>query len=41
MVLNIKAPENIVLKPTITVFGVGGAGRNAVNNMERANLTVT
>ncbi|AFE50308.1 cell division protein FtsZ [Rickettsia prowazekii str. GvV257] len=38
MVLNIKAPENIVLKPTITVFGVGGAGSNAVNNMIHANL---
>ncbi|AFC72746.1 cell division protein FtsZ [Rickettsia rhipicephali str. 3-7-female6-CWPP] len=38
MVLNIKAPENIVLKPTITVFGVGGAGSNAVNNMISANL---
>ncbi|HJD55310.1 MAG TPA: cell division protein FtsZ [Rickettsia endosymbiont of Pyrocoelia pectoralis] len=38
MVLNIKAPENIVLKPIITVFGVGGAGSNAVNNMIAANL---
>lgn len=26
------------LKPKITVFGVGGAGGNAVNNMIRANL---
>lgn len=25
--------ENIILKPVITVFGVGGAGGNAVNNM--------
>nr|WP_253308029.1 cell division protein FtsZ [Rickettsia endosymbiont of Ceutorhynchus assimilis] len=33
MNLGIKAPENIVLKPVITVFGVGGAGSNAVNNM--------
>ncbi len=33
MALSIKAPENIVLKPVITVFGVGGAGSNAVNNM--------
>ena len=38
MGLDIKAPENIILKPTITVFGVGGAGGNAVNNMIRANL---
>ena len=38
MVLNIKAPENIVLKPLITVFGVGGAGSNAVNNMIGAKL---
>jgi len=38
MELDIKAPENIILKPTITVFGVGGAGGNAVNNMIRANL---
>jgi cell division protein FtsZ len=38
MGLDIKAPENIILKPTITVFGVGGAGGNAINNMIRANL---
>lgn len=38
MVLNIKAPENIVLKPIIMVFGVGGAGSNAVNNMIASNL---
>ncbi len=38
MGLEFKAPENIVLKPIITVFGVGGAGGNAVNNMIRANL---
>ncbi|NDB86093.1 MAG: cell division protein FtsZ, partial [Alphaproteobacteria bacterium] len=38
MTINIKLPENIVLKPTITVFGVGGAGGNAVNNMIRSNL---
>ena len=36
--INIKAPENIILKPRITVFGVGGAGSNAVNNMIGANL---
>lgn len=38
MGLEIKAPENIVLKPVITVLGVGGAGGNAVNNMIRSNL---
>jgi cell division protein FtsZ len=38
MGLDIKAPENIILKPTITVFGVGVAGGNAINNMIRANL---
>jgi cell division protein FtsZ len=38
MTINFKAPENIVLKPIITVFGVGGAGGNAVNNMLNAKL---
>lgn len=38
MALHFKAPENIVLKPIITVFGVGGAGGNAVNNMLLARL---
>ncbi|WP_375327038.1 cell division protein FtsZ [Candidatus Tisiphia endosymbiont of Nemotelus uliginosus] len=38
MALHFKAPENIVLKPIITVFGVGGAGGNAVNNMLNAKL---
>lgn len=38
MALNLKAPENIVLKPIITVFGIGGAGGNAVNNMITAKL---
>jgi cell division protein FtsZ len=38
MTINFKAPENIVLKPVITVFGVGGAGGNAVNNMLNAKL---
>lgn len=38
MGLDIKAPENIILKPIITVFGVGGAGGNAVNNMIKASL---
>ncbi len=36
--LSFKAPENPVLKPIITVFGVGGAGGNAVNNMISAHL---
>jgi cell division protein FtsZ len=30
--------EEVYLKPKITVFGVGGAGGNAVNNMIRSNL---
>jgi len=39
MSLNIKIPENEEnLKPRITVYGVGGAGGNAVNNMIRSNL---
>lgn len=38
MGLDIKAPESEILKPIITVFGVGGAGGNAVNNMIRAKL---
>ena len=38
MGLDIKAPENVILKPIITVFGVGGAGGNAVNNMIKASL---
>ena len=38
MALEFKAPENVILKPIITVLGVGGAGGNAVNNMIRANL---
>ncbi|MFY9589469.1 cell division protein FtsZ [Rickettsia endosymbiont of Halotydeus destructor] len=38
MNLGIKAPENIVLKPVITVFGIGGAGSNAVNNMITSKL---
>lgn len=33
MAISLHIPENIILKPTITVFGVGGAGGNAVNNM--------
>lgn len=38
MSISFKAPENLVLKPVITVFGVGGAGGNAVNNMLASEL---
>jgi cell division protein FtsZ len=38
MSINLHLPDNVVLKPCITVFGVGGAGCNAVNNMIAANL---
>ena len=38
MTLNLKMPEHDDLKPRITVFGVGGAGGNAVNNMIEKNL---
>ncbi len=33
MTLNLRMPEKQDLKPRITVFGVGGAGGNAINNM--------
>ncbi len=33
MTLNLSIPGHEELKPRITVFGVGGAGGNAVNNM--------
>src|SRR3982750_3363059 len=33
MAINLQAPDIRELKPHITVFGVGGAGGNAVNNM--------
>ncbi len=33
MALNLRMPEDPDLRPRITVFGVGGAGGNAVNNM--------
>lgn len=36
--VDFKAPDNVLLKPVIMVFGVGGAGGNAVNNMLAANL---
>ncbi|MCC5997256.1 MAG: cell division protein FtsZ, partial [Oceanicaulis sp.] len=38
MPLNLSAPETTELKPRILVFGVGGAGGNAVNNMIDAAL---
>jgi cell division protein FtsZ len=38
MTLNLRMPELADLKPHITVFGVGGAGGNAVNNMIEKNL---
>jgi cell division protein FtsZ len=38
MSLDFKAPEKVILKPIITVFGVGGGGGNAVNNMIAAKL---
>ena len=33
MSINLKMPDITELKPRITVFGVCGAGCNAVNNM--------
>ena len=41
MAMNLQAPDIRELKPRITVFGVGGAGGNAVNNMIEAGLDVT
>jgi cell division protein FtsZ len=38
MSINLKAPEIQELKPRITVFGCGGAGGNAVNNMIASGL---
>ena len=38
MTLNLTMPEQEELKPKITVFGVGGAGGNAVNNMIEKQL---
>ena len=38
MSINLKIPDIRELKPRITVFGVGGAGGNAVNNMINAGL---
>jgi cell division protein FtsZ len=38
MNVNLKTLDISELKPRITVFGVGGAGGNAVNNMINAGL---
>src|SRR4051794_9987306 len=38
MTINLKLPDIRELKPRITVFGCGGAGGNAVNNMITAGL---
>ena len=38
MAINLHAPDIRELKPHITVFGVGGAGGNAVNNMIESGL---
>jgi cell division protein FtsZ len=38
MTLNLMMPQQDDLKPRITVFGVGGAGGNAVNNMIEKKL---
>lgn len=39
MTLNLSIPGQDELKPRITVFGVGGAGGNAVNNMIEKQLS--
>ncbi|MBU6339070.1 MAG: cell division protein FtsZ [Rickettsiales bacterium] len=38
MSLKINVPQPELLKPRITIFGVGGAGGNAINNMIRSDL---
>lgn len=38
MAISLSAPRSTELKPRIVVFGVGGAGGNAVNNMIEAGL---
>ena len=38
MSLSLVRPQHTELKPRIVVFGVGGAGGNAVNNMIDAGL---
>ncbi len=38
MTLNLSLPETTELRPRIVVFGVGGAGGNAVSNMIESKL---
>ena len=38
MTIKLNKPDITELKPRITVFGVGGGGGNAVNNMITAGL---
>ncbi|CAN0509911.1 unnamed protein product, partial [Discosporangium mesarthrocarpum] len=38
MSINLTVPDLAEMKPRITVFGVGGAGGNAVNNMIASHL---
>ena len=38
MSINLKIPDIREMKPRITVFGVGGAGGNAIANMMRADV---
>ena len=38
MPLKLDTPQHDLLKPKIIIFGVGGAGGNAINNMIRSNL---
>ena len=38
MAISLQAPDIRELKPHITVFGVGGAGGNAIANMMRADV---
>ena len=38
MTINLQKPDIRELKPKITVFGVGGGGGNAVNNMINGGL---
>ena len=38
MAIHLSAPRAQELKPRIVVFGIGGAGGNAVNNMIEAGL---
>ncbi len=41
MAINLTMPLATELKPRILVFGVGGAGGNAVNNMITAQLVLS